>query len=314
MISNNKLIETVNQNRINYSSVLINKDNFIKPIDSDIQVIIHTDGNKKLLTKNLLYTKHSIFCSQSRIGITVVEHNTRPTCRLESIESNCSYIFIQKKNFSNLNQESGLSFNVGALASPFVKSFLFLKQNVLLPHDFFIVGKNYFNKLNWFQNFHGKRPSCFTQKSNKEIMLYSGLKNLYLMPLQQNKNLNSIGLSISVEKKVFFEVGGFDVELRLGRPLEDMFMWVKLLSYEKQFSMITNPHEFEKEINYIYPNNPPLFSFVIEYDKFNENRTNNAQNLYNLFCGSSELEKENYMRIKKNILEVATPRKHINIL
>lgn len=280
--------------KVDIKKILKNKNNFFQKDSYFISVIIETNGDKKIFLKSLSYLKHSIAQSRLKIGITVIECNTLPTLRLFAIENGVSYIFLKKDNYDLVGDfSSSLSYNIGALANDNVEYFIFHNLNALVPHDFFYKLEHYYfpKKLNWFENYSNKQLGLLSKDHLKQIF-----NNKKIFDLNQFKPLKKVNtssnISITIKKNTFFEIGGYDYELDLKRPLEDMSIKVKLLCLEKKVNNIL-------DIN--YSNNiiqTELLSLFLINENLKEKRVIIAQNMYDLFCNITHEEKMKYIEAK----------------
>ena len=279
---------------VNIKKILNNKNNFFQNENYFISVIVETNGDKKIFLKSLSYLKHSIAQSRLKIGITVVECNNLPTLRLFAIENGATYLFLKKDNYDLTGDfSSGLSYNVGALANSSSEYFIFHNLYALTPHDlFYKLERYYFSKnLNWFENYSNKQLYSLSKDCLKQIY-----NNKKIFDLNQFKNLEKINsnsnISLTVKKSTFFEIGGYDYELDLKRPLENMLLKVKLLCLEKE---VNNTLDINFSDNVIQTN---LLSLFLLNTNFKEKRTIVTQNMYDLFCNISYEEKLSYIKAK----------------
>jgi predicted glycosyltransferase involved in capsule biosynthesis len=167
------------------------------------------------------------------IQLTVVEHDNVArhynTCLMHGI----NYVWIQDEGAFN----KCLAFNIGVFVTP--------KSKWIICHDLdCLVQKNFYHGV--LDNIEKKETSA-VQSFNARRVLYcdhrltpdliSGKVDV------DNLNINSKGIytvkgeapggSITLSRRLFFAVGGYDPELFVGYSPEDRFFWHKISLYTK---------------------------------------------------------------------------------
>lgn len=297
------LISLLKENKIDYKRILSHKDNFVGTNEVDISVVIGVQGREKHLSKCLDYLNYSKEHCNLKVNAIVVQQGDYPTCRLKSIDKGASYVFIPLEDVQTNNLFSpALGYNVGYLANPNAKMIMFHGCDVLFPHDFFkVFEKDYFNKdFKWMQNYFGKSLYYLNKEQTKKVFNLNGLFNLYNLQNVEKGYPGAPGGSITVTKQAFDDVGGFDPELFFGWAPEDSFFWTKLLCLVKEVGVMRACHQFENEINFCYPNNPPLRLYHLFHEPTTNTKWGEMTEMHDSFWNFSYDDKMKYINIKRD--------------
>lgn len=282
---NTLIIEKTKENLIDYNKikkenvfVLYNKEKYY-----DFNVIIPIRGRVGFLEKTFKSFKKSENKNNIKVCYTVVEHSIMPENSKVCKENNINYIWI-KSNENDLFNKC-LAHNVGAFFSNKSKYLLFHDVDCLVQSDFFEnLLKNIKDKnAKSIQNFTDRRVLYLNDKITEEV-LNEKIDFDELSIENENINLPKIfgapGGSITIERDLFFKVGGYDPELFLANSPEDIFFWNKVEVYEKM-EVCDNPkieiyHMYHKPT---YNDNPKLKEMLV-YNNIFKNFTNDVKEIF----------------------------------
>lgn len=224
------------------------------------------------------------------ISFTVVENDEFPKHKKFFQNKNVNYIFIRCMDGDLFNK--CLCYNIGALINQKAKYYLFYDLDIIMKSDFFCnIEKNIVkNNPKFLQCYTKKRVlNCGVKITEKIIYNKTNLdklsdKSVGIKPF----STGSKGGAVLVEKKAFYNIGGYDPELFAGYSHEDSFFWEKL-------STLYKPH---------YCNNPPIELFHMKHET---QYSNNVffpfmEETYNFFCSLNKKDKIEFIKFKKSIL------------
>lgn len=298
-----KLIDST----VNYKSILLHNENYFFKDEVDISIIIGVKERTKLLYKCLDYINYAKKQTDLKIGVTVVQHDRFASARLNCIERGASYIFMPIENFDTGGLFSQpLCFNVGFLSNKKAKLYIFHDCDLLYPHDFFkIFEKNYFKKdLKWMQSYFGKSFYLINKRESKKILDLNGIANLYRVEHCIKGHPIAVGGSIIVDGETFEKVGGYDPELFFGWSQSSEFFWTKLLCTHKEINAVTSCHQYEKDTNFAYPNNPPLMLYHLHHEESENPFWGNMHEIYKSFSYFTYEEKMDYIQTKNKLFKL----------
>lgn len=222
------LIDTVNSNKKNniYSLVYRRKP----PKKYFISVVIPVRGRTHLLASNINSLKKSINKTNKKINITIIEHSYEQEFKDLSKEMGLTYYFIKSEKNEVFNKS--IAQNVGAIINKNSDYLMFHDLDCLVFEDFFI---NLIHELTiknklMLQNFKGRRLLYLNEETTNKILI--GELNHNEINLDSDEIIKgetqAPGGSITVDKNLFFSVGGYDPELFYGHAPEDTFFWKKV--------------------------------------------------------------------------------------
>jgi hypothetical protein len=301
------LKKKLTKSTINYKSILLHKDNFYNQDEADVSIILGVRERTNLLLKCLDYINYAKAQTKLKVNVTVVQHDNISSARLHSIEKKASYIFLPIKNFNTEDLFSqSLCFNVGFLSNKNAKYYIFHDCDLLLPHDFLKIFENsYFNNQpKWLQGYFGKSFFLINRQESKKILNLNGVANLYRVEHCIKGLPVAVGGSIIVSKDIFEQVGGYDPELFYGWSQSSEFFWIKLLCTQKEIGVTSTCHQYEKEINFVYPNNPPLMLYHLFHDHDDNPRWGYMHELYQSFLQFPYAEKIDYIETKRKLFKL----------
>jgi predicted glycosyltransferase involved in capsule biosynthesis len=256
------LIDNVNRNKKNniYNLVYRRKT----PKTYFISVIIPVRGRTHLLPTNIKHLKDAIEKTDKKINITIVEHSYESEIKNLAKEMGLTYYFIKCEKDEVFNKS--IAQNVGAIINKNSEYLMFHDLDCLVLSDFFVnIINELSNKNNLIlQNFRERRLLYLNERLTSKII--NGECKLSEINLESNEvvkgDTQAPGGSITVQKKLFFNVGGFDPELFYGHAPEDTFFW-------KKIETITQIDSSENEMFHMYHQSlegtNPLFSLMFNY-------------------------------------------------
>lgn len=290
----NSLIKEIEDKSIDYKKIL--EDNvsiiFDKNGEFDINVIIPVRGRLDFAKPMYNSFAEARKKSDLKISYTIVEYSENPEHSKFCKDNKINYIWIKSEANSLFNK--CLAHNVGALFSVKTKYFLFHDIDCLMQSDFFLnLSKNIDEKkCKAIQNFTKRRVLYLnpelTAKVIQEEFLVDNL-SLDMPEVSLPSLVGAPGGSITIEKELFFEVGGYDPELFLANSPEDVFFWTKVDAIDKM--EICDDPDIELYHMYhrpTYLDNP----FIREMSE-----------IYNVFKRLSEEEKKTIISLKSEIIK-----------
>lgn len=224
---------------IDYKKIINGKYSLLKNKEA-FSIIINSPHSLKILEKSIPFINFSLEKANLRASITVIQNNETPTHRDFCLKHGLNYIFIpyEKNNFPK--NSDALCYNVGVLSNLWSDFFMVQRSDILIPHDFFTNYK--FTDQNFFNNYTTNSINCINKPGVELLLTRPGLYNLYQLKHVENKFTNC-GISISFSKKTFFDVGGFDVELKTAkqntmfRLFEEKIKALKLVNNKKNYNL-----------------------------------------------------------------------------
>ena len=282
----NSIIQLIQGNPIDYKAIIDNADISMRDDKAYICAIIGLRGRKRFIEPTI----NSILNGGGMVAVTVVECDTTLHHKKQCVDLGVSYIGIKTKRGERYNRS--LAFNVGAILSNHCEWFL--------THDIdCMVKDNFFGSL--LRNAHGRSLEAL-QSFNKRRVLYCSTqlsKSLIDHEITVN-NLNedsdgistysgnAPGGSIFITRDLFFDIGGYDPELFYGYAPEDRFFWDKM-STRTVVGSADNPVTdiFHLHHKSMMGTNPELNRMIRIADSF---------------CGLTQLQKQNIVKYKQEIL------------
>ena len=254
----------------------------------DICVIIPVRGRSNFLNPLIYYFKKAERKTNLKVSYFVVEHSEFPEHSKVCKKNKINYFWIKSDKSEMFNK--CLAMNVGAVYSNKSNYLIFHDLDCLVQSDFFInLYKNLENKkCKSIQNFFGRRVLYLNDVlTSKSISL-----DLDLDVLDEKTNGVSLpaffgapGGSITVDRNLFFEVGGYDEEFFLGNSPEDAFFWEKICVFTN-FEISDEP-----KINIFHMNHPPTYySNPFEFE---------MKRIYEIFKKSTIEEKKIFIEKKR---------------
>ncbi len=282
----NHLIENLlSNNYIDYSKL---KDNFLnyQIFDKghyDINVIIPVKGRVEFMNPMYQSFKKASKKSNLKITYTIVEISDQNEHESFCIENKINYTWI--KTEPNILFNKCLALNVGAMFTVSCDAFIFHDIDCLMQSDFFLNLEENINnkKAKAIQCFHGRRvlylDSVLTEKViNNEIDIDSFIITTNGVSLPEN--IGAPGGSIYTNKKLFFEVGGYDPELFQANAPEDIFYWEKISMLETMHICDNPPIDlFHMSHPVTYNGNPRISEMLTTYQIFKNDSYDNKLEL-----------------------------------
>lgn len=300
-------VNKIESNRIDYSRILRNRHNILNKEPVELSIIIGTKGRDRYLKKCLDYLNYSLSHCGIKSSVIVVQHDHNPTHKNICIKHNCSYVFVPIEETNTENQYSrSLAYNIGYFANPDVNTLIFHDIDVLFPHDYFkIYEEHYYRRgIKWLQNFNGKSLYCLDREQSKKIFDLNGISNLYVFPDSIKGGPGAAGGSVTCNKDLFLEVGGYDPEIFYGWAPEDSMFWTKLLCTQIEPGPMRNCHQFSNIIDYVYADTPPLRLYHLFHDPVPNAKWGEMQEIHDSFWSFSYEDKMKYIEIKRKLFKI----------
>ena len=221
-----QILKTIQENNVNYRSVIKRSKVIMKTGESYIRVIIPVRNRDDFIEPTI----RSLNSWKGEVAITLVEHDRKLKHKNKCKKLGVDYIGIKAKRDEPFNK--CLAFNVGVLVSG--------NSEWLLMHDVdCMVQDRFFTNL--LKNAHRHRSGAI-QSFNKRRVLYctDWLSKSLIRGVTDVNDLNedsdgiftcegkAPGGSIFIKRDLFFTVGGYDPELFHGYSPEDRFFWDKV--------------------------------------------------------------------------------------
>lgn len=223
----------------------------------DVSVIIPVRNREDFAEPLYKSFKAAINKSGLKVDFTFVEHSENPNHSKFCKNNKINYFWLKSAPGELFNK--CLAHNVGAIFSSKSKYLLFHDIDCLVQSDFFInLFENIKNqKARAIQNFTKRRVLYINQQlTDKVIAGQFEVDDLSIELDEVNppQILGAPGGSITIERDLFFEVGGYDPELFLANSPEDAFFWEKVDLIDKMY-VSDNPNI---EIYHMY--HPPTYN------------------------------------------------------
>lgn len=256
----NFLKNTFIANPIDYKK--IKEDNIVityNPEEKyDISFIIPIRGRINFLKPMYNAFNKAATNSGLKISLTVSEFSTMPEHSHFCKQNKINYIWIKSEDSQPFNK--CVAMNMAAIFGPKAQYFLFHDLDCLMQSDFFVklmcnISRK--NNCKAIQCFHGRRVLYLNDElTNKVINEQIDIDTFKLgMPgINLPYAIGAPGGSIFIEKKLFFEVGGYDPELFYANAPEDTFFWNKIEEITKM-EISDNP-----EIDLFHMNHPVTYN------------------------------------------------------
>lgn len=268
--------EIIKENFVDYKKILDDNVSCIyNEIDSyDISVIIPVRNRKNFaesMYKSFLKASEK---SGLKIAYTVVEHSENPDHSKFCKKNKLNYMWIKSEPDELFNK--CLAHNMGAFFSVKSKYILFHDIDCLMQSDFFInLFKNIKKKkAKAIQNFTERRVLYINPELTNEVVAGNfdvDKLNIELPEVTYPRLFGAPGGSITIDRDLFFEVGGYDPELFLANSPEDAFFWAKVDVVDKMH--ISDDPDIELYHMYHPPtwmNNPRIYEMEAIMNSFKE--------------------------------------------
>ncbi len=288
------LKKKIEDNKIDYKKIV--EDNVFVVYDNfdlfDVSVIIPVRDRENFAGP--LYQSFKIAAENSglKISFTFVEHSESPKhskfCKMNSV----NYFWI-KSNPGELFNKC-LAHNIGAMFSAKSKYLLFHDIDCLVQSNFF---NNLFDnisnqKCKAIQNFTGRRVLYINEQLTDKIVGNKFDVDNLSIDLDEVTPPNIVGApggSITIERDLFFEVGGYDPELFLANSPEDVFFWDKVDVVGKMH-ISDNP-----DIEIYHMNHRPTY--------YDNPRIDEMKDIHHTFTNMSDEEKKEIIKLKSEMIQ-----------
>lgn len=291
MIDLKQLIE---KNSFNYKKVI--EDNVSVTYNDmelfDFSVIIPVRNREDFAEPLYKSFQTAIKKSGLKVDFTFVEHSENPQHSKFCKNNRINYFWIKSTPGELFNK--CLAHNIGAMFSSKSKYLLFHDIDCLVQSDFFIrLLENIKNQnARAIQNFTERRVLYINQElTNKVIAGEFDVDDLSI-ELDEVSPPNIFGApggSITIERELFFQVGGYDPELFLANSPEDIFFWDKVETVEKMY-ISNNP-----DIEIYHMNHRPTY--------MDNPLINEMKNIHFTFKNLSQEEKEEVVKLKAELIK-----------
>jgi predicted glycosyltransferase involved in capsule biosynthesis len=205
----------------------------------DVSAIIPVRGRNDFAEP--MYKSFSVAAAKSglKISYTMVEHSENPEHSKFCKKNRLNYIWIKSEPGELFNK--CLAQNMGALFSSKSKYILFHDIDCLMQSDFFVrLFKNIRDKkARAIQNFTGRRVLYINPELTQKVIAGEFEVDDLSVELNEVNPPHIIGApggSITIERDLFFEIGGYDPEFFLANSPEDAFFWEKVNAIDKMYT------------------------------------------------------------------------------
>lgn len=289
-----KIKELIEKNSIDYKEVL--KNNVHVTYNDmelfDVSVIIPVRKREDFAEPLYKSFRTAIDKSGLKIDFTFVEHSENPQHSKFCKKNRINYFWI-KSNPGELFNKC-LAHNIGALFSSKAKYLLFHDIDCLVQSDFFIrLFENIKNQnAKAIQSFTGRRVLYINQTLTNRVIAGEFAVDDLSINLDEVSPPNVIGApggSITIDRDLFFDVGGYDPELFLANSPEDIFFWDKVETVDKMY-ISNNP-----DIEIYHMNHRPTY--------MDNPLINDMKDIHFTFKNLPKEEREEIVKIKANIIK-----------
>jgi predicted glycosyltransferase involved in capsule biosynthesis len=288
------LRELIENNKIDYQEVFENNISvtYNETELFDVSVIIPVRNREDFAEPLYKSFIAAVEKSGLKVDFTFVEHSENPQHSKFCKKNRINYFWI-KSNQGDLFNKC-LAHNIGAIYSSKSKYLLFHDIDCLVQSDFFIrLFENIRNqKAKAIQNFTGRRVLYLSQGlTNRVIAGEFGVDDLSieLDDVTPPALIGAPGGSITIDRELFFEVGGYDPELFLANSPEDIFFWDKVDAIEKMY-ICDSP-----DVEIYHMNHRPTF--------LDNPRIEEMKGFYNAFKKMTPEEKVELIKLKSDLIK-----------
>lgn len=240
-----KLSRIIEDNRICYKEILSNKDFVCSVHDGsyDITLLIPVKDRTYFFEPSISYLKKSISNGKYKVHVVYIENDYQPKfmdlCKSHDVD----YIFVPL----NVSKSNGffaksLCYNIGFLMCSKTPWYIFHDLDILVDTDYFAKLSCYLDKNpKWVQPYAKRRVRKVSKRVTDDICTGNFHKLSEIPELSTPPaNAGSTGGSIVIRRDIFEKVGGYDPEIFYGYAPEDLFLWIKLESENKEIDYISS--------------------------------------------------------------------------
>lgn len=248
-----------------------NREDFSEPLYKSFQIAIKKSGLK--------------------VDFTFVEHSETPQHSKFCKNNRINYFWIKSAPGELFNK--CLAHNIGAMFSSKSKYLLFHDIDCLVQSDFFIrLLENIKNQnARAIQNFTERRVLYINQELTNKVIAGEFDVDDLSVELDEVSPPNIFGApggSITIERELFFQVGGYDPELFLANSPEDIFFWDKV-DFVDKMCISDNP-----KIELYHMCHRPTY--------FDNPRLSEMKGYYDMFKNMNEKQKKEFIAYKSEII------------
>jgi hypothetical protein len=291
MIDLKQLIEN---NSIDYKKVF--EDNISVTYSDmelfDVSVIIPVRNREDFAEPLYKSFQAAIDKSGLKVDFTFVEHSENPLHSKFCKNNKINYFWLKSAPGELFNK--CLAHNVGAIFSSKSKYLLFHDIDCLVQSDFFIMLFENIKNQNAraIQNFTERRVLYINQQLTDKVIAGQFEVDDLSINLDEVSPPNIFGApggSITIERDLFFEVGGYDPELFLANSPEDVFFWDKVDVVDKMY-ISNNP-----DIEIYHMNHRPTY--------MDNPLINEMKDIHFSFKNMSQEEKLEIVKLKAELIK-----------
>lgn len=258
----------------------------------DFSVIIPVRNREEFAEPLYKSFKAAVDNSGLKVDFTFVEHSENPKHSKFCKNNRINYFWI-KSNPGELFNKC-LAHNIGAMFSSKSKYLLFHDIDCLVQSDFLIqLFENIKNQnARAIQSFTGRRVLYINPQLTGKVIAGDFEVDDLSIELDEVAPPHIIGApggSITIDRDLFFEVGGYDPELFQANSPEDVFFWDKVDVVDKMY-ISDNP---DIEIYHMYHRPTYMDNPLI----------NEMKSVHFTFKNMSDEEKEDIVRLKADLIK-----------